>query len=81
MGVTTFSLGIVFLRRNLYRAGLVFLGLVIAKIFLVDMEGLGGLYRVFSFMGLGLSLLGLAYLHQRLDFKHRAEASEGTGGT
>jgi uncharacterized membrane protein len=39
---------------------------VIAKIFLIDMDDLEGLLRVASFMGLGLSLLGLAYLHQRI---------------
>jgi uncharacterized membrane protein len=49
-----------------YRAGMVLLTLVIAKLFLVDMSDLGGLYRVASFMGLGLSLLGVSYLHQRL---------------
>lgn len=55
-------------RRNqsLYVAGLVVLALVIGKLFLVDLAGLEGLFRVASFMGLGLSLLGLAYLHQRL---------------
>lgn len=49
-----------------YRAGLGLLGLVIAKVFLVDLSDLDGLLRVASFMGLGLSLLGVAYLHQRL---------------
>lgn len=39
---------------------------VIGKIFLVDMAGLDGLWRVASFMGLGLSLLALAWLHQRV---------------
>ncbi|MEO0366340.1 MAG: DUF2339 domain-containing protein [Pseudomonadota bacterium] len=51
---------------SLYRAGIVVLALVIAKLFLVDLSGLEGLLRVASFMGLGLSLLGVAYLHQRL---------------
>ncbi|MEO0974407.1 MAG: DUF2339 domain-containing protein [Pseudomonadota bacterium] len=36
------------------------------KLFLIDMAGLEGLYRVASFLGLGLSLLGVSYLHQRL---------------
>ncbi|MEM9386039.1 MAG: DUF2339 domain-containing protein [Pseudomonadota bacterium] len=49
-----------------YRAGLGLLGLVIAKVFLIDLSDLDGLLRVASFMGLGLSLLGVAYLHQRL---------------
>jgi uncharacterized membrane protein len=36
--------------------------LTIAKVFLLDMSGLSGLTRVFSFMGLGLALVGLAWL-------------------
>jgi uncharacterized membrane protein len=47
------------------KAGMALLGLVIAKIFLYDMAGLEGLLRVASFMGLGLALLGLAWLYQR----------------
>ena len=41
------------------------LGLVIAKIFLVDMAGLQGLWRVAAFMGLGLALLGLAWMYRK----------------
>ncbi|MEM7612393.1 MAG: DUF2339 domain-containing protein, partial [Pseudomonadota bacterium] len=52
--------------QGVYRAGLALLAIVIAKLFLIDMSGLDGLLRVASFMGLGLSLLGVAYLHQRL---------------
>ena len=48
-----------------YPIGLAMLALVIAKIFIVDMADLVGLMRVASFLGLGLSLLGLAFLHQR----------------
>ena len=57
--------GGVWRRRRLYRAVMVLLALVIAKIFLVDMDDLEGLLRVASFMGLGVALLGLAWLHRR----------------
>ena len=50
---------------RLYRAGIALLAVVIAKIFLIDMAGLEGLLRVASFMGLGLGLLGVAYLLQK----------------
>jgi uncharacterized membrane protein len=56
------------MRRSMvhwYPIGLAMLALVIAKIFIVDMADLVGLMRVASFLGLGLSLLGLAFLHQR----------------
>ena len=49
-----------------YRAGMALLIAVIGKIFIIDMADLEGLLRVASFMGLGLSLLGLAYLHQKI---------------
>ncbi|PHS65289.1 MAG: hypothetical protein COB09_05860 [Thalassobium sp.] len=52
--------------RDIYRGGMVLLLVVVAKLFLIDMAGLTGLWRVASFMGLGLALLGLAWLHQRL---------------
>ncbi|WP_373051538.1 DUF2339 domain-containing protein [Thioalkalivibrio sp.] len=66
MAVGTMVLGILRGRSALYRGGLALLLLVILKIFFVDMAGLTGLLRAVSFMGLGLSLLGLAFLHQYL---------------
>ena len=59
-----------------YKGGMALLILVVAKIFLVDMDDLEGLLRVASFMGLGLSLLGLAYLYQR--FNLTPEKTDGT---
>lgn len=66
MAMTALLVGMRQGNRAVYRGGLVLLGLVIVKIFLVDMGGLTGLLRAISFMGLGLSLLALAYLHQSL---------------
>ncbi len=40
--------------------------LVVLKVFLVDASGLTGLYRFASFLGLGLTLLALGYLYQRM---------------
>ncbi|WP_078084344.1 DUF2339 domain-containing protein [Microbulbifer mangrovi] len=56
--------------RSCYQGGMAVLALVIVKLFLVDMSGLEGLLRVASFMGMGLALLGIAYLHQKLGGKH-----------
>ena len=60
--------------RKGYRAGMALLLFVIAKIFLYDMSGLEGLLRVGSFFGLGLALLGLAWLYQRTS---RRPATDG----
>ena len=38
------------------------IALTIAKVFVIDMNGLTGLIRVASFLGLGLSLAGLAWV-------------------
>lgn len=40
--------------------------LTIAKVFLIDMSNLSGLTRVFSFMGLGLALVTLAWLNRKM---------------
>ena len=40
------------------------IALTIAKVFLIDISGLTGLTRVFSFLALGLSLAGLAFLNR-----------------
>ncbi len=54
------------LRRSLLlrRVAMAVIGLTIAKVFFIDVAGLTGLTRVFSFLGLGLSLAGLAWLNR-----------------
>jgi uncharacterized membrane protein len=42
--------------------------LTVTKAFLFDAGSLTGLYRVFSFLGLGLSLIGLSYFYGRFVF-------------
>lgn len=49
---------------RLRRLAMIVIGLTIAKVFLLDAAGLTGLTRVFSFLGLGLSLAGLAWLNR-----------------
>jgi uncharacterized membrane protein len=45
--------------------------ITVTKVFLIDASDLTGLLRVGSFLGLGLSLMGIGYLYQRLLFKRR----------
>jgi uncharacterized membrane protein len=45
--------------------------LTVLKVFLIDASDLTGLYRVASFLGLGLSLIGIGYLYQRLLFRRQ----------
>ena len=48
----------------LRRLGMAVIAVTVAKVFLLDAAGLTGLTRVFSFLGLGLSLAGLAWLNR-----------------
>ena len=39
--------------------------LTIAKVFVIDLAGLAGIWRALSFIGLGLVLVGIGYVYQR----------------
>ena len=52
--------------RDLRVAALGVVALAAAKVFLLDLSGLEGLWRAFSFIGLGGSLMGIAYLYRRM---------------
>lgn len=56
-------------------ASLAVLVLVVGKVFLVDMSGLTGLLRVFSFLGLGVALLALGFLYRRYVFRDESAAA------
>jgi uncharacterized membrane protein len=59
--------------RKLRLAALGVIGLVCAKVFLVDMAGLAGLWRVLSFLGLGLALIGLGAVYRRFVLPGKAD--------
>jgi uncharacterized membrane protein len=44
----------------------------VLKVFLYDLASLAGIWRAFSFIGLGLVLVGIGYLYQRLLFRPAA---------
>jgi len=52
-------------------ASLVIMILTVGKVFLYDASELEGLFRVFSFFGLGLSLIGLSWFYTRFVFGNR----------
>ena len=45
------------------------IAVTILKVFLIDMANLTGAYRAFSFIGLGLVLVAIGWLYQRILFK------------
>jgi uncharacterized membrane protein len=52
--------------KRLRMAGIALLSVVILKVFLGDLSNLEGIARAASFMGLGIAMIGLGYLYQRL---------------
>ena len=55
--------------QSLRLLSLGFLLLTIAKVFLFDLANLAGIYRILSFLGLGVSLIVVSLLYQRFVFK------------
>ena len=73
-GMALLAVGVV--RRSLLarRASLAIFVLAVGKVFLYDMRQLNDLYRVLSFLGLGLSLLALSWVYQRFVVGEEEEA-------
>ena len=67
-GVGLLALGFLRNAAALRHAGMALVCVVVAKVFLIDMAGLQGLLRVFSFLGLGAALVGLGYAYRRFGF-------------
>jgi uncharacterized membrane protein len=55
----------------IHLGSLVLLLIAIAKVFLVDASELEGLFRVLSFLGLGLALIGIGYFYNKVVFARR----------
>ncbi len=60
-----FVIGLRLGRQAIRYAGLGVMVLVVLKVFLWDLSSLEGLYRIASFIGLGLCLVGIGWLYQR----------------
>lgn len=73
-GVVLLLVGILLRSQPTRLASAAVLVLTIAKVFLYDMAGLTGIFRALSFIGLGLVLVGIGYLYQRMLFPRRPEA-------
>lgn len=67
-GIGLLSLGIWKGSKLARMASLCFILLTVVKVFLIDASELKDLYRVFSFLGLGASLIGLSFFYTRYVF-------------
>jgi uncharacterized membrane protein len=66
IGVGSLVTGLFRDERRLRLAGLTLLAIAVAKVFLFDLATLQSIYRVVSFVALGLLLLSAAFAYQRL---------------
>ena len=73
-GVVLLLIGIALRSKPARLASAAVVFLTIGKVFLLDMADLGGAWRALSFIGLGLVLVGIGWLYQRLLFPARQTA-------
>jgi uncharacterized membrane protein len=71
-GVVLLGVGILFNSQRARLASAVVIALTIGKAFLIDMSTLTGAYRALSFMGLGVVLVAIGWLYQRILFRKQA---------
>ncbi len=69
LGVILLGAGLLLPSQRARLASAVIIALTVLKVFLIDMSNLTGAYRAFSFIGLGLVLVAIGWLYQRLLFK------------
>jgi len=65
LGAVLVAIGIRSGRKEIRLAALAVIALATFKVFLVDMDTLVGLWRVLSFLGLGLALIALGAIYRR----------------
>ena len=75
-GVVLLTVGLIFASQRARLASAVVIGLTVLKVFIIDMSNLTGVFRALSFMGLGLVLVAIGWLYQRILFKRQAPPQE-----
>src|SRR5947209_726667 len=71
-GVVLLGIGIAFNSERARLASAAVIALTIVKAFLIDMSTLSGIYRALSFICLGLVLVAIGWLYQRILFRRQA---------
>jgi uncharacterized membrane protein len=70
IGVGILATGMIFNKSILRKISIGILVLVVVKVFLFDMAGLEGIWRAASFIGLGVILIGIGLVYQRVLSRH-----------
>jgi uncharacterized membrane protein len=71
-GVVLLGIGILLNSQRARLASAAVIALTIVKAFLIDMSTLSGIYRALSFICLGLVLVAIGWLYQRILFRRQA---------
>jgi uncharacterized membrane protein len=74
-GVVLLGIGIMVNSQRARLASAAVIALTIVKAFLIDMSTLTGIYRALSFIGLGLVLVAIGWLYQRILFRRQAPSA------
>ncbi|MBR0713599.1 DUF2339 domain-containing protein [Bradyrhizobium liaoningense] len=70
-GVVLLGVGILVNSERARLASAIVIALTILKAFVIDMSALTGVYRALSFMGLGIVLVAIGWLYQRILFRRQ----------
>lgn len=77
-GVLLLAIGVMANSQRARLASAIVIALTILKAFVIDMSALAGIYRALSFMCLGLVLVAIGWLYQRILFSRRAQVASTT---
>ncbi|MCP3471938.1 DUF2339 domain-containing protein [Bradyrhizobium sp. CCGUVB1N3] len=72
-GVVLLGVGLLVNSERARLASAVVIALTILKAFVIDMSTLTGVWRALSFMGLGIVLVAIGWLYQRILFRRQAQ--------
>ena len=79
-GVALLGIGVLFNSQRARLASAAVIALTILKAFAIDVWTISGVYRALSFMCLGLVLVAIGWLYQRILFRRQAPPAEQPGG-
>lgn len=80
-GVLLLVAGLAMPSQRARLASAVMITLTVLKVFIIDMSALTGAYRAFSFIGLGLVLMAIGWLYQRVLFRQKPSSADGDAKT
>ena len=81
LGITLLAVGFVLRSQPARLLALGVVALTVAKVFIIDTASIAGIYRALSSIGLGVVLLGIGWLYQRMLYPRPALATGSGSGS